>query len=123
MAKEKGLFIGAVFMILGVSIGAFGAHSLKEILIQNGTTDTFKTGVDYLFYNSIGIFIVSITGKNNKYFKYSILLLAIGILLFSFSLFILSLSNIKLIGIITPFGGLAFILGWICFILNQKTKN
>ena len=123
MTKEKGLLIGAIFMILGVGIGAFGAHSLKDILFQYGTEQTFKTGVDYLFYNAIGILIISIIGKNNKYFNYSIFLLVIGILLFSFSLFILSITNIKEIGIITPFGGLAFILGWIYFIINQKTKN
>ena len=110
MTKEKGLLIGAIFMILGVGIGAFGAHSLKDILFQNGTEQTFKTGVDYLFYNAIGILIISIIGKNNKYFNYSIFLLVIGILLFSFSLFILSITNIKEIGIITPFGGLSFIL-------------
>lgn len=123
MTKEKGLLIGAIFMILGVGIGAFGAHSLKDILFQYGTEQTFKTGVDYLFYNAIGILIISIIGKNNKYFNYSIFLLVIGILLFSFSLFILSITNIKGIGIITPFGGLSFIFGWICFILNQNKKK
>lgn len=122
MSKDKGIIIGSIFMILGISIGAFGAHSLNETLGQNGTTETFKTGVDYLFYNAIGILIISITGKNNKYLQYSIFLLVAGILLFSFSLFILSITNIKWIGIITPFGGISFIIGWIYFILNQKKK-
>lgn len=123
MTKETGLIIGSLYFILGIAIGAFGAHGLKEILIANSKVDTFQTGVEYLFYNSIGILIISIVSKENKYFKYSIVLLSLGIIFFSFSLFILSVTNISKFGIITPFGGLFFIIGWVSFILNIKNKS
>lgn len=123
MTKETGLIIGAIFIIFGIAIGAFGAHGLKEILVANSKVDTFQTGVEYLFYNSIGILIISIVSKDNKYFKYSIILLSLGIIFFSFSLFILSITNIGKFGLITPIGGLFFIIGWICFVINIKNKS
>ena len=123
MTKEKGLIIGSILMVIGISIGAFGAHGLKEILEGNGTLSTFQTGVEYLFYNSIGILIISLSGKDNKMKTLAIISIILGIILFSFSLFTLSITGIKAIGIITPFGGLSMIIGWILFIMSLKTNK
>jgi len=124
MTKEKGLIIGSILMVIGISIGAFGAHGLKDILEENGTLSTFQTGVEYLFYNSIGILIISLSGKDNKMKSFAIISIILGIILFSFSLFTLSITGIKAIGIITPFGGLSMIIGWILFIMSlKKNKN
>lgn len=123
MTKEKGLIIGSILMVIGISIGAFGAHGLKEILEENGTLSTFQTGVEYLFYNSIGILIISLSGKDNKMKSFAIISIILGIILFSFSLFTLSITGIKALGIITPFGGLSMIIGWILFIMSLKTNK
>jgi len=123
MTKEKGLIIGSILMVIGISIGAFGAHGLKDILEENGTLSTFQTGVEYLFYNSIGILIISLSGKDNKMRSFAIISIILGIILFSFSLFTLSITGIKAIGIITPFGGLSMIIGWILFIMSLKTNK
>ena len=123
MTKEKGLIIGSILMVIGISIGAFGAHGLKDILEENGTLSTFQTGVEYLFYNSIGILIISLSGKDNKMKSFAIISIILGIILFSFSLFTLSITGIKAIGIITPFGGLSMIIGWILFIMSLKTNK
>lgn len=123
MTKEKGLIIGSILMVIGISIGAFGAHGLKDIIEENGTLSTFQTGVEYLFYNSIGILIISLSGKDNKMKSFAIISIILGIILFSFSLFTLSITGIKAIGIITPFGGLSMIIGWILFIMSLKTNK
>lgn len=123
MTKEKGLIIGSILMVIGISIGAFGAHGLKDILEENGTLSTFQTGVEYLFYNSIGILIISLSGKDNKMKSFAIISIILGIILFSFSLFTLSITGIKALGIITPFGGLSMIIGWILFIMSLKTNK
>lgn len=123
MTKKKGLIIGSILMVIGISIGAFGAHGLKDILEENGTLSTFQTGVEYLFYNSIGILIISLSGKDNKMKSFAIISIILGIILFSFSLFTLSITGIKALGIITPFGGLSMIVGWILFIMSLKTNK
>lgn len=125
MTQRQSLFIGAISMAICVAIGAFGAHGLKPILLANNNLETFKTGVEYFFYNSLGILLISQYAEKNKFTKYSILLLVIGNIIFPFSLFILCITDIKILGAITPIGGLTYIIGWLLFgvgILKQKNK-
>jgi uncharacterized membrane protein YgdD (TMEM256/DUF423 family) len=119
--KEKILIVGSLFMCLSVILGAFGAHSFEEVLTFNSRIETYNTAVKYMMYHSLGIlFIGTIHNKKYhlKYQNWSFYSIIIGIFLFSGSLIILSFTNITKFGIITPFGGMFFILGWILLILS-----
>jgi uncharacterized membrane protein YgdD (TMEM256/DUF423 family) len=112
------LNISATFGALAVIIGAFGAHSLKAKLSPEAL-EVYKTGVDYHFYHSLALFGVSILSYvlNDKRLKYAILFFSLGILFFSGSLYFIATKElhgiaIGLLGLITPLGGLMFILGW-----------
>ncbi len=105
---------GSLLMALTVLVGAFGAHSLKNSLSIE-SIKVFEKGVQYQAYHSLGLVIIGLLGFN---FPHHLLLLPgllfiFGIILFSGSLYILVLSNIKWFGIVTPLGGVSFVLGWI----------
>lgn len=123
MNHKSILVSGAVFMALGVLIGAFGAHGLKSQLSPD-MMQVYKTGVEYLFYHAIGLMIVGLTGFHihSRWLLRAGILIMLGILLFSGSLFALALSGIKLLGIITPFGGVSFVVGWIFFAISLLKK-
>jgi uncharacterized membrane protein YgdD (TMEM256/DUF423 family) len=75
----------------------------------------YKIGVEYQFYHALGLLLIGVIGfqVKSKYLPWSGILISIGIILFSGSLYILSISGIKAIGAITPIGGLSFVAGWI----------
>ena len=106
--------IGSALMALAVGLGAFGAHGLKSHLSEN-MLQTYKTGVDYHFYHALGLLLIGVLAATmpSSLLKWSAICLTAGIVLFSGSLYILSISGIKWLGAITPFGGLSFIAGWI----------
>jgi len=102
-------------MALGVLLGAFGAHALKKILSPEMLA-IYKTGVEYQFYHALGLLSIGLIGFHieSKWLRWSGILLIIGIVIFSGSLYALSISGIKILGAITPIGGLSFVAGWIC---------
>jgi uncharacterized membrane protein YgdD (TMEM256/DUF423 family) len=110
---------------LAVALGAFGAHGLKKI-VPADTVATFQTGVQYQVYHSLALLAVGILFEKfpNKWTKWAGACFIIGILLFSGSLYLLTVlkatdqAGLTGIGIITPFGGIAFILGWIFLVLG-----
>ena len=110
-----GIFLGALAIILG----AFGAHGLEEKLDADAI-QTFETGVKYQMYHALALMLVAILISR---FPNSILLtvagyaFVAGIFIFSGSLYALTLTGIKWLGAITPIGGLAFIIGWLCLAL------
>ncbi len=109
------LLTSAIFGFLAVAIGAFGAHALKGI-VGPERMPIFETGNRYHFYHTIVsllVVILAIQKGMNRYLKLSFFAFIIGILLFSFSLYTLAVSGIKIFGAITPFGGASFLLGWI----------
>lgn len=111
------LVIGALAMGLAVTLGAFGAHGLKKTLTEEMFT-IFETGVTYHFYHAIGLLIVGIMARHlphSSLLSWSGWLMVAGILIFSGSLYFLSLSGIRWLGAITPVGGLCFIISWILF--------
>ena len=106
---------GSLLAALAVIMGAFGAHSLKAHL-SNEMLDVYKTAVDYHIYHALGLILVGLLPNSTS--PSSLLAWAgssmlMGILLFSGSLYILSITGIRWLGAIAPFGGTAFILGWI----------
>ncbi len=121
---KRVLVIAAISGALAVMLGAFGAHGLKKIISQDMLT-IYQTGVQYQFYHTFALLIVSILmqfGKS-KALKWSAYLFMAGIVLFSGSLYTLSITGIKTLGAITPIGGVAFIAGWIALALYFGSKN
>lgn len=123
MKNQQILLAGAVFMALGVLFGAFGAHALKKILSPDMLV-VFNTGVEYQFYHALGLLLIGLIGFRieSKWLRWSGIFLVFGILIFSGSLYALSISGIKIMGAITPIGGLAFVAGWICLAVGILRK-
>ena len=100
---------------MAVMIGAFSAHGLKPLLIEYQRVETFATAVQYHFFH-----IIALTGLGTihlhmplKRVMWCYWFFVLGIVIFSGSLYLLSLTNYTLLGAITPIGGILFILGWI----------
>jgi len=115
---------GVVLAGLAVGLGAFGAHGLKSRLSPD-LLMTFETAVKYHFFHALGLIIVGILGFH---FNADVLyvpawLFVSGIVLFSGSLYWMSISGQTWVGIITPFGGVAFILGWLLLGLKIWKAN
>ena len=114
------LLIASFMMGLNIAIGAFGAHGLKPYLDEYGII-IYNKGVDYSFYNTLGLFAISFIAhllpNSQKLIKGYYFVLA-GSLIFSFSLYILSLTKIMWLGAITPIGGTFMIVGWILVFIS-----
>jgi uncharacterized membrane protein YgdD (TMEM256/DUF423 family) len=108
---------GAILLALAVAIGAFGAHGLRPRLDSLGTAGTYEKAVFYHFVHALGILILSILPRTGTFPESGIdavcVLLLIGIVLFSGSLYVLAITGTRILGAITPFGGVSFILGWL----------
>lgn len=98
-------------------IGAFGAHALKTTLESTNRLETFETAVKYQFYHSLALILLGLlmVQFQHKIFNVAGYGFIIGTLIFSGSLYALSLTGITKLGAITPLGGLAFIVGWAAF--------
>ena len=129
---HRGFFISGVLnSLLAVAVGAFGAHTLKKMVTPDLLV-TFETGVRYQFYHALALIITAfvyekIPFKSIRYAGFSFLA---GIILFSGSLYAITLLKangsvgLNGVGLITPFGGLFFILGWVLLIVAAfRTKK
>ena len=114
MNQKITLLTGAVLGTLGVALGAFGAHALKNLLTQNGRVETYELAVRYQFYHTLAILFVGLMMEkfSHSSMQWSSLLLLIGVLLFSGSLYIYAFTNIKSFAMVTPIGGLFLLAGW-----------
>jgi uncharacterized membrane protein YgdD (TMEM256/DUF423 family) len=110
--------LGAVSAFVGVAAGAFGAHALKNRLSVE-LLDTFEVGVRYQMYHALALIAVAWahTRWPGTLTTTSGWLFVAGTLLFSGSLYLLSLTGVRWLGAITPLGGLAFLAGWLCLAL------
>ena len=108
--------VGAVFMALAVGMGAFGAHALKDRLDEYSQS-VYEKAVFYHFVHALGILLISLLARTGIIGAFgearAAWLLAVGILLFSGSLYALAISGTRILGAVTPFGGVCFIIGWI----------
>ncbi|MGC3932478.1 DUF423 domain-containing protein [Pseudomonas atacamensis] len=109
------LMLAAFFGFTGVALGAFAAHGLKNRLTPEYLT-IFHTGVTYQLVHTLALFGVALlaTQIQGRLITWAGLSFTVGIVLFSGSLYLLTMTGISKIGIITPFGGLAFLIGWVC---------
>lgn len=101
-------------------IGAFGAHALKDQLESSGRLDIFETAVKYQFYHALALIFVAILIFNVKHnlLNYAGISFIIGTIIFSGSLYVLCLSGISKIGMITPIGGVFMIIGWVLLLMG-----
>lgn len=107
--------LGSINALIAVMLGAFGAHALRSRLSAD-MMDIFQTGVQYHFYHALGLLAVGIIAYHlpeSTWLKWSGWLMLTGIVVFSGSLYVLSISGIKWLGAITPIGGTAFIAAWV----------
>ena len=119
------LAIAAVFGALAVAFGAFGAHALKKT-VSDTALNIFETGVRYQFYHVFALALIAILYRDfpGRWMQWAGSLFIAGILLFSGSLYVLTYikaavrPGLDWIGIVTPFGGLAFIAGWACMLIG-----
>ena len=123
--KTFSLVSGAILGLLGVALGAFGAHALKPLLLQTGRLETFELAVRYQFYHA---FALLITGLLTNYspsvkFKYAGICFLGGVIFFSGSLYALSFSGIGILGAVTPIGGFLMIIGWALLIVGLWEKK
>jgi uncharacterized membrane protein YgdD (TMEM256/DUF423 family) len=124
--KKFSLISGATLGLLGVAIGAFGAHALKPALIQSNSLDTFELAVRYQFYHALALLAVGILQNMHfgiRKFKYAGICFLTGVLFFSGSLYILSLTGIGVFGAITPVGGFLLIIGWAFLLVGLIQKK
>lgn len=109
------LFASAISALTAVVMGAFGAHSLTALL-SDGSLPIYQTAVNYQMWHSLGlglIALIQLQAPNATMLKWAGWMMLIGIVLFSGSLYLLALFKTKWLGIITPLGGVYFILSWL----------
>lgn len=120
--------VGVIFALTSVIFGAFGAHLLKDLLFVDELS-SFKTGVRYQMFHALGIIILSLnqdkfTDKLNRVLQ----IMSFGVILFSFSIYLLSLQNIlniklSFLGVIPPIGGLFLITSWMLLFFIVKKND
>lgn len=114
MMRSVFLFLGAFSAFTGVAFGAFGAHTLKGSLTPE-MLDIYKTGVSYQMWHALGLCGLALLNRQaplSRLIRWAGWLMFGGIILFSGSLYLLAIFNAKWLGVITPFGGVAFLTAW-----------
>ena len=112
--------VAAAAGLLAVVLGAFGAHGLKNLLAQNGTAAIWETAVFYHFIHAVMLFILAERKTFPAVAWWSFLT---GIVIFSGSLYLLAVTNVRWLGAITPFGGVSFVAGWVALLLSPKSQR
>lgn len=109
---------GSLFGFLGVAAGAFAAHGLKGRLTPE-MMEAFETGARYQIYHAFALFIAAIVSQRfaGVLPRVAGFCFLLGTILFSGSLYLLALTEVKNFGMITPIGGLGFLAGWVCLAL------
>ena len=118
--------VGAFLMALGVALGAFGAHALKNRL-DAYSISVYEKAVFYHFIHALGILLIALLARTSAISVAAQArvgwLLLIGIILFSGSLYALAISGIRILGAITPIGGVAFIVGWLLLVYELVARR
>ncbi len=110
MNTTTAIRLAAITGFLAVALGAFGAHGLKTALEQNGTLAIWQTGALYHLVHAVVLLVLA---QRSTVARLPFTLFGAGILVFSGSLYVLALTNIKIFGAITPIGGLCLLGGWL----------
>ena len=112
--------VAAISGFLAVALGAFGAHGLKDLLTRYDTTAIWQTAALYhLVHSAVLLFVAS----REPFPAWAWRLFAAGILVFSGTLYVLSVTNLRWLGAITPLGGLALLGGWLALALSARRRQ
>ncbi|MEL7146913.1 MAG: DUF423 domain-containing protein [Bacteroidota bacterium] len=116
------LTTGCLVAGTAVAIGAFGAHGLKNLLLENGRTEVFETAVKYHFYHAFAILLVGLLAQKNptRWHKVSFVCFLVGLIFFSGALYILAITNQSILGAIAPIGGTLLIAGWVSLMIGIR---
>jgi len=119
MTPKLMLMLGAIYGFVGVAFGAFGAHALRARLTPEMLA-VWRTGVEYQFWHALALIAVGLlaTSRPGPLLSAAGGCFAIGVLLFSGSLYALTLSGVRVLGAVTPFGGLLFLIGWALLVVH-----
>lgn len=119
------LMLASLFGLTGVGLGAFGAHALTAILTANDRLATFQTGVQYHLIHALALFglAILIGQQPSQFLTIAGWAFTVGILIFSGSLYVLAIADIRWMGAITPLGGVAFLVGWACLFAHAWTMR
>ena len=125
--NNKLISIAALLAFLSVALGAFGAHSLNELLTTE-KLNSFETGVRYQFYHSLALLIIGLNANKLNATALIGKFMLIGIVFFSFSIYLLSVQeligiNLSMLGPITPIGGLLLMISWLILIFKNYKKT
>jgi uncharacterized membrane protein YgdD (TMEM256/DUF423 family) len=119
--SQKILIAGAIFAMCAVMIGAFAAHGLKQVL-DDHALGLIETAAKYQMYHAIALLLLGVMSSLAQFpvklLNWAAFFFTFGILLFSGSLYLLAVSNVKWLGAVVPLGGVAFILGWLMLIIS-----
>ncbi|WP_336078507.1 DUF423 domain-containing protein [Paenibacillus sp. 203] len=113
------LLLGCIVMFLAVALGAFGAHALKKRLSAD-MLSIFQTGIQYQIAHGLGLLLLGVLADSLVHSSLIVTagwVMLVGILLFSGSLYALSISGVRKLGAITPLGGVAFLASWVIVIV------
>lgn len=119
--RNSVLTIACTLLALAVVLGAFGAHTLEASLTADQLA-AWNTGVKYHFIHALGLLVLGLVYRfrPSRWLRMSLILLSIGILFFSGSIYLLTTQGWRWLGPVTPIGGVCFILGWITAIFGLK---
>ena len=109
--------IAAATGLFAVALGAFGAHGLKDLLAQNGTAAVWEKAVFYHFIHAVMLFVLA---ERKEFPAVAWWSFFAGIVVFSGSLYLLAVTNLKWLGAITPVGGILFLLGWAWLVFRPQ---
>lgn len=125
MNQQRTLLAGAILAGLGVALGAFGAHALKEMLTQSGRLETFELAVRYEFYHAFALLVTGVIQQfiDSKFLRTASSFFLGGSILFSGSLYLLSFTNNTAFAMATPLGGVLLIVGWLFLAAGIYTKK
>lgn len=105
--------LAALLGFLAVALGAFGAHGLDETLKAHGTVEIWKTASQYHLIHAVVLLVLGLFSSSEAPARYAWWSFMLGVLIFSGSLYVLSVTGIKWLGAITPIGGLLMLIGWL----------
>jgi uncharacterized membrane protein YgdD (TMEM256/DUF423 family) len=127
--SKKIILAGVLFLLLGIILGAFGAHALKNTIDDQSLLNAFETGVRYQMYHGLAFLILGLSKLGIRLERAPFILMLIGVVLFSGSIYLLVLNPVidyvlpEMIGVITPIGGTCLIISWILvFVKILKEK-
>ena len=125
MTPRFALIAGTVSGMVAVLLGAFGAHGLQNRLIDEGRFETYNLAVEYQFYHAMALLITGILMKQNasSMLQYASISFSGGTILFSGSLYLLTVLNLGAFGAITPLGGILFLSGWLFLLMGVIQKE